>query len=209
MWIALLFPLLATGPDLPGPASFGAVVLPLYFVMLMATVIGVVFVLPASLIWVVLGCWRRWRGVTDRINRTPVLLIGLVAAAVFSVTAVRELTRSMAAERAIGRAAPLIDALEAHRSETGRYPETLEEIASRLPRGMPTPGSMGSVSFDYEIREDAYDLSFAQCENLGCFNPYVYVFNPNFNPNDAQRGIGAIPRLLETSHPHWRYYVYD
>jgi hypothetical protein len=99
----------------------------------------------------------------------------------------------------------VIDAFQSFQRGSGGYPQSLEVLKARLPGGVPTPGSMGSPSFSYESRGDAYDLSFAQCDNLGCFNPLVYVFNLN----DQQIGRGDYPQLYETGYPHWRYYVYD
>jgi hypothetical protein len=79
----------------------------LHTVTLVATGMGIVIVLPASLVWITVACWRRWRGVAERFSATPVMTVCLVGVALASVTVVRDFTRRAAWERAIRRAAPL------------------------------------------------------------------------------------------------------
>lgn len=194
----------AIGIYLPGPPGLMALALRARDLFLVGTILGLILALPVAIIWSLVAL-RLKRQRRARVNKFFYLAFALFGVAFVNLIFLTKVFLNLAAERAIARATPAIEAVESFRSEFGGYPPTLGAAFEREPRQLPTPGSLGSPSYRYEINEDAYDLSFVQCNNIACTNPRIYIYNPR----DNQRGFGGAPAFSETDHPHWRYFILD
>ena len=120
--------------------------------------------------------------------------------------------------RAILNSAPLIAAIEQHRTANGRYPLSLHSVAQDFHSGV-----MGIDRYRYEPHGDAYNLFFEQySDRIGTqefvmYNPRdehvmtvhaidLLEMTPQQLTLDRMRGHYA---LHNAPQPHWRYFWFD
>lgn len=87
----------------------------------------------------------------------------------------------------------------------GAYPNEIDSLIPEQLNALPISGSASIPAYTYELNGDAYDVSFRQCTFFICWNPLIYIYNPQ----DNQQGYGEFPTLQETRYPHWRYFYFD
>ena len=120
--------------------------------------------------------------------------------------------------RAINNSAPLIAAIEQHRTDNGRYPTSLQSVHADF-----LPNVIGIPEYHYESRGDSYNLFFEQFTyQLGAREFVMY------NPKDEHVMTAHASDLLELTpsqlalehtrghyarfdmeYPHWKYFWFD
>ena len=175
------------------------------------------------LLWVVLlrKTWVKFRQGAETTNRASVLPFYLIAVPVgvalvqfVFIERAMELSRS----RAILNSAPLIAAIEEHRTRNGQYPTSL---LAEWPDYY--PGVIGIREYQYQPHGDAYNLVFEQFNYTFGTREFV-VYNPRdqhvmtahardileMTPEqlalDRTRGHYAQHDLPQ---PHWKSFLFD
>jgi hypothetical protein len=105
-------------------------------------------------------------------------------------------------DNAIIKTEPLIAAIEKYKSENGKYPDNLESLKGKYIQAIPKLNFMGTRAYQYENRNNSFQLSF---ERLWHWNATeVVVYNTL-----GQKGIKANYENYPTDHANWLYYLAD
>jgi hypothetical protein len=112
----------------------------------------------------------------------------------------REISRTIA----INNADKLITAIENFKKNNNHYPDDISKLKPEYIKSIPTPWVMGISGYNYEKKEDNFNLTFTQ-NVIMSFNFEVVVYDPTEN----HKAEGELTTLYETSKGKWKYYIYD
>jgi hypothetical protein len=191
----------------------------------LAAVLHSGFTLGAAvvLLWFVLlrKTWVKYRRGAEATNRASVLPFYLIAVplAVWLVQFVFvERAVELSRNRAILNSAPLIAAIEDHRTRNGRYPTSL---LAEWPDYL--PGVIGIRQYHYEPHGDTYNLVFEQFNYRFGTREFV-VYNPrdqHVMTAHARDILEMTPEQLvvertrghyaqhDLAQPHWKHFLFD
>lgn len=159
------------------------------------------------LIWRLLRCRRSGGLVAWPVPVTlialPALLVGMMLQSAAASDAARQ--------RAIGNAAELISEIEASRTATGRYPESLLALHPDVRTGV-----VGIDRFHYEQLGDGYQLVFENPRYLPFGTRELVVYNPRGEQLAVSHAVWRMnaPHLRGwytsgEAAPGWRWFWFD
>ena len=188
-------------------------------VFLAAFVQSFVLAFAVLILWIftTFKAWTRLR-TTRGFTALPYYLVAVpIGTALLQFTLIKPAVE-YSRNRAIRNSAPLIAAIEQHRTAQGRYPTSLQSVHPDL-----HPDVIGIPQYRYESRGDSYNLFFEQFSyQLGVREFVMY------NPKDEHVMTSHATDLLEltpaqlalehtrghnarfdTPYPHWKYFWFD
>lgn len=188
-------------------------------VFLVALVQSFVLGFAVFILWIftTTRTWTRLR-TTRGFSALPYYLVAVPIGAVLLQFTLIKPAVEYSRNRAIRNSAPLIAAIEQHRTSQGRYPTSLQSVHPDF-----HPEVIGISQYHYEPRGDSYNLFFEQFTyQLGAREFVMY------NPKDEHVMTSHAIDLLEltpaqlalehtrghnarfdTPHPHWKYFWFD
>ncbi|MEY5049586.1 MAG: hypothetical protein RLZZ175_2945 [Bacteroidota bacterium] len=107
-------------------------------------------------------------------------------------------------EEGIQNGQKIIIAIDKYYSKNKSYPDSLPQLIPFEIKYIPKPYSNSEYPFYYKKVDDYFELNFSQ-NVFGGFNYEVITFNQK----DKHVALGELNHLIKTSHPHWKYYIFD
>jgi len=145
------------------------------------------------------------RDKTYKISSIPLLTFTLPVFSFLTAIWLSDYVRTFSREMAIGKATPLIVAVEKFNKDKGYYPASLDELKKEsYVKFIPSPWIMGIAQYHYQPNGNSYIVSFSQNVIMG-FNFEVVTYDKN----DNHKTEGELPTLYATNIKHWKYYIYD
>jgi len=189
--------LLVLSPFLPGPSFLSRPTNIIFSLAQLGSFLGL-FLIPIGLIWTFNQTKKQDKKVI------PVLFWTVpIVTLVFSMWGsglAREISRTIA----IKNADKLIIAIENYKRNNNHYPEAISNLRPEYLKSIPKPWIMGISDYNYEKKENNFNLTFTQNVIIG-FNFEVVVYDPTEN----HKAEGELTTLYETGNDRWKYYVYD
>lgn len=153
------------------------------------------------------------------VHPAPWYLVSIpVAVVLLQLTLARPLT-DFSRNRAIGQSAELIEAIELHRVEQGRYPQSMLALWPDY-----YPDVAGIDRFHYAVQGEGYNLAFRQprflFDNFGTeefvvYNPRDEQIMPShaswilvWSPDQLARQQGWFA-VHDAAQPHWKQFWFD
>lgn len=198
--INLLTALLVLLPFLPGPSFLSRLTNPLFSVLQIMGMLGLLAV-PIGIFWTIAQIFKRKQ---EKIKLASIL-IWIILVVLFTHTFwIAETVRDFSRNFAINNAEKIITAIEAFKIDNNQYPNSLEDLSPKYLRKIPSPWIMGISRYNYEKKDGNFNLTFSQNVIIG-FNFEVVVYDPTEN----HKAEGELTALYETGKDKWKYYIYD
>lgn len=155
-----------------------------------------------------------------RLNPAPFYLLTIPLVALVTRIYVMEPVSNKSRDLAIEKTQSLITLIEAYKSRTGQYPDSIEQLAAQSTNKIPTAGIMGILNIRYNKINDQYSLSFSQWLELGSLEEIVLYDKSDLRNNlkghyaaydygfDLCRIKGAFA-VHDTRYTNWQYYHVD
>lgn len=139
---------------------------------------------------------------TYKFNVAPVYIVLLPLAILLTSKFAIEKAATYCRENVIEKTEPVIVALEKYKTAQGNYPEKLEDLVGTYIPAIPTFNIMGINAYQYEKRNNTFQLSFEQNWHWSATDVVVYVKN-------GHKIMKSKYENFATSHPNWRYFYVD
>lgn len=159
-------------------------------------------ILVSVLAFIIFNIQKLKRKTVYKFNTAPFYIVFLPLVTVVNSWLVVENAACFRREEAIEKTQPLIAAIEEYKTDTGKYPEKLNDLEGRYIREVPRFNIMGIKGYQYEIRNDAYLLSF---EQFWHWNATEVVF---YSKSDQLYTKGYY-KNYPTKYANWKYYFAD
>jgi len=196
--VNLMIILLVLSPFLPGPSFLSRPTNIIYSLAQLGSFLGLLLI-PIGLIWTINQATKKQNKKT-----LPILLWTIPSLTfVFSIWG-SELAREIGRTIAINNADKLIIAIENYKESKYHYPNNISELHPDFIKKIPKPWVMGISGYNYEMKDDNYNLTFTQNVIIG-FNFEVVVYDPT----EKHKAEGELTTLYDTGKDKWKYYIYD
>jgi hypothetical protein len=191
-------------PFLPGPSFLST---PTNFISsgLQFLSLPTLLVSLFGLVGIVKEVKKASRDKTYQIGTIPLLILTLPIFSFLTAIWLSDFFRTYSRETAIGRATPLIEAVEKFSKDKGYYPASFEQLKKEsYIEFIPSPWIMGIDQYYYKPTRNSYTVSFSQNVIMG-FNFEVVTYDKD----DSHKAEGELETLYATNTKHWKYYIYD
>jgi hypothetical protein len=195
--INILTILLVLSPFLPGPSFFSGLTNIIFSLAQLGSFFGLLLI-PIGLIRTFNQTKKQDKKVTPILLWTVPVLIFIFS--MWGSGLAREISRTIA----INNADKLIIAIENYKRNNNHYPNDISNLRPEYLKSIPKPWIMGISGYNYEKKENNFNLTFTQNVIIG-FNFEVVVYDPTEN----HKAEGELTTLYETGKDKWKYYVYD
>ena len=177
-----------------------------------------ILLLPVGLVWIIKQIRKLKDGNERKFSSVPVFLVTIPLIAFLTFKFLMEPVSNFSRDFAIKRSAALIASIEDHKSRTGQYPASIQDLYPA--KKMPKPFIMGIDKFRYNKINDQYSISFSQWLDLGSLEEIVLYDKNDLKNNlkgefakynyqfDLCRVKGAFASH-DTKYNNWRYYLVD
>ncbi|QHT70365.1 hypothetical protein GXP67_28770 [Rhodocytophaga rosea] len=202
--INLIVGVLIVSPFLPGPSFLST---PINFISSSIQFLSIPALVVSlfGLVGTIMEVKKVSRDKTYKIGARPLLMLTLPIFSFLTVIWLSDFARTYSRETAIGRATPLIIAVEKYNRDKGYYPVSLDQLKKEsYLKFIPSPWIMGVAQYQYQPTGDSYRVSFSQNVIMG-FNFEIVTYDKN----DSHKAEGELETLYVTNTKHWKYYIYD
>lgn len=195
--INILTVLLVLSPFLPGPSFLSRPTNIIFSLTQLSSFFGLLLI-PVGLIWTFNQSKKQDKKIIPILIWTVPILTFIFS--MWGSGFAREISRTIA----INNADKLIIAIENYKRNHNHYPDDISNLKPEYLKSIPQPWIMGISGYNYEKKENNYNLTFTQNVIIG-FNFEVVVYDPTEN----HKAEGELTTLYETGKDKWKYYVYD
>ncbi|MBC7828252.1 MAG: hypothetical protein H7122_10945 [Chitinophagaceae bacterium] len=181
--------------------------------------LGIVL-LPAGLFWAIRQIGKLKLPYERKFNSVPLYLVTIPLIAFLTFKFMMEPISNFSRDFAIKKSEALIASIEDHKSRTGEYPKSLQDLYAYSLKKIPKPFIMGIGDFRYNKINEYYSLSFSQWLHVGSLEEIVLYDKNNLKNSltgefakydysfDLWRVKGAFASH-DTKYDNWRYYHCD